>query len=263
MREWIEFHKLVGVKHFYLYNNLSTDNFKELLAPYIKNNEVELFDWPFERARGSWDTVVQCNAYNDALHRTQGVAKWVAFIDLDEFLFPVVVDNLATFLNDYEDYGGLCVNWVMFGTSNVEAIPENGLMIEYLSMAGDLDHKHNHHVKSIVRPDRTEKFGNPHFATYKKGFFQVNSDKLQFEGPLSPYTTQSKVRINHYYTRDIKWLLEKKMPDTISFLAENHEYTKQLEAIEWCLAAAKYFSVRKDEAILKYLEDLKRIMAVS
>ena len=166
------------------------------------------------------------------MHRTQGVAKWVAFIDLDEFLLPVVVDNLATFLNDYEDYGGLCVNTVMFGTSNVEAIPENGLMIEYLSMAGDLDHKHNHHVKSIVRPDRTEKFGNPHFATYKKGFFQVNSDKLQFEGPLSPYTTQSKVRINHYYTRDINGYWKKSCRILFHFSRRFMNILSNLRAIE-------------------------------
>ena len=26
LREWIEFHKIVGVEHFYLYNNFSTDD---------------------------------------------------------------------------------------------------------------------------------------------------------------------------------------------------------------------------------------------
>lgn len=263
MREWIEFHKLVGVKHFYLYNNQSNDNFKEILAPYIECHEIELFDWPFERQKGAWDTVVQCNAYNNALNRIRGIAKWVAFIDLDEFLFPVAVDNLSQFLIDYENYGGVCVNWAMFGTSNIEVIPDNGLMIEYLTMGGILDHEHNKHVKSIVRPERTEKFISPHYARYNKEFFQVTPDKVQFEGAFSPFPSHSKVRINHYYTRDIKWLMEKKMMDTISFLAKDHEYAKQFQVIEWCTAAAKNFSIRKDEAILKYVKELKKALNVT
>ena len=35
LREWIEFHRLVGVERFFLYNNRSTDDHLEVLAPYI------------------------------------------------------------------------------------------------------------------------------------------------------------------------------------------------------------------------------------
>src|SRR4051812_43400023 len=48
LREWIEYHRIVGVEHFYLYNNLSTDNYLEILQPYIAEGIVELFDWPVE-----------------------------------------------------------------------------------------------------------------------------------------------------------------------------------------------------------------------
>ena len=34
LKEWIIYHhKVLGVKHFYLYNNDSTDNFIEILSP--------------------------------------------------------------------------------------------------------------------------------------------------------------------------------------------------------------------------------------
>ena len=35
-REWVEFHRLVGVERFFLYNNFSEDNHMEVLAPYIE-----------------------------------------------------------------------------------------------------------------------------------------------------------------------------------------------------------------------------------
>src|SRR5919198_1069368 len=45
LREWIEFHRLVGVERFFLYNNYSEDSHREVLAPYIENDIVVLHDW--------------------------------------------------------------------------------------------------------------------------------------------------------------------------------------------------------------------------
>ena len=47
LKEWIEFHKLVGVTTFYLYNNLSEDDYNAVLEPYIASGEVKLEQWPF------------------------------------------------------------------------------------------------------------------------------------------------------------------------------------------------------------------------
>src|SRR5262245_48829439 len=63
LKEWIEFHRLVGGQHFYLYNNLSTDNYQEVLAPYIREGIVELIDWPFPSSNFfEWDQI-QVKAY--------------------------------------------------------------------------------------------------------------------------------------------------------------------------------------------------------
>lgn len=44
LREWIEYHLMIGVSHLYLYNNCSSDNYLAILKPYIKSGVVELFD---------------------------------------------------------------------------------------------------------------------------------------------------------------------------------------------------------------------------
>ena len=36
LREWVEYHKMIGVEHFWLYNDNSSDNFEEILEPYIE-----------------------------------------------------------------------------------------------------------------------------------------------------------------------------------------------------------------------------------
>ena len=46
LKEWLDFHILVGVTKFYLYDNESTDETKEILKPYIKSGIVEYNYWP-------------------------------------------------------------------------------------------------------------------------------------------------------------------------------------------------------------------------
>ncbi len=82
MKEWIEYHLLIGVEHFFLYNNDSTDNYAEVLDPYIKKGIVELIPWgqannaPWTDPGGDWHYVgYQLTSIDDcikrALHRTQ------------------------------------------------------------------------------------------------------------------------------------------------------------------------------------------------
>lgn len=41
IREWIEFHRLVGVSKFYFYDNESDDDTPDVLAPYIADGIVD------------------------------------------------------------------------------------------------------------------------------------------------------------------------------------------------------------------------------
>lgn len=42
--EWIEFHRRVGVEHFFLYDNLSTDRSREVLEQWVRAGLVTLSD---------------------------------------------------------------------------------------------------------------------------------------------------------------------------------------------------------------------------
>lgn len=207
LREWIEFHRLVGVEHFYLYNNLSQDNFKEILQPYIDQKIVELFEWPEESSNtNEWDAI-QVAAYNDGLKKAKGTTKWLAILDSDEFLFPVHTDSLSQFLKTYEKQpgiGGLLVSWVMYGTSWVEKIPEDKLLIETLVYSQSQGDKH---FKTILRPTHTTRVRSPHYAVYEKGFRHCTPS-----GGSPPFIEIDQVRINHYWSRDEWYLHQFKIP---------------------------------------------------
>jgi hypothetical protein len=212
LKEWIEFHRLVGVQHFYMINNLSVDHYLEILQPYIDEGLVDLIDWPYEHSIITAWNHIQCSAYEQIIKMVRGQVKWLAIIDTDEFIFPVEKDNLVDLLSKYEKYGGLSVNWQTFGTSLVSKIPDNKLLIEMLVLGLSETAEINKHVKSIVRPEYVIGCDNPHYVLYKKGYYQVNSDRVKFTGPFSPYIQVDAIRINHYTVRDEYFLHTVKLP---------------------------------------------------
>ena len=77
--EWLRFYDLVGVEHFYLYNNDSTDGHLAVLQRWIAAGKVTLHDIP--------GRAVQRLAVHHCLQTYRDQCAWLAHVDLDEFLF--------------------------------------------------------------------------------------------------------------------------------------------------------------------------------
>ena len=123
--EWVAFHKVCGVQHFYIYDNNETSTMKQVLKPYIEQGIVTLIPW--------YGEVKMFAAYNDAIARFKNESKYLAYIDADEFIVPTIdapicqlvemtFDRLNETASKYESriIGGIGVNWKVYGTSNHE-----------------------------------------------------------------------------------------------------------------------------------------------
>lgn len=194
--EWIEFHKKQGVQHFYLYDNLSSDNPKEVLSKYIKRGLVTLIDWPYESTGQDFFTI-QCNAYMDCANAHKKDVMWMAFLDTDEFLFCPEKTNLVKFLNVYINYGAVSAYWMMYGTSNVN-IPKNGKMLDHLLYRAKNDYFAHKIMKTIAQPRYIVNIPSPHEVTLK------NRVCVQME--------LNNLRINHYWSRDVDFFHNVKLP---------------------------------------------------
>ena len=51
LKEWLDFHRLVGVEKFFLYNNDSSDEYEQVLAPYIAQGIVTVHDFSISPPR--------------------------------------------------------------------------------------------------------------------------------------------------------------------------------------------------------------------
>ena len=174
----------MGVEHFYLYNHRSRDQYQEVLRPYIQSGLVELKEKPKVANRIKVFNRLQCQCYTECLKQAQGTSQWIAFIDIDEFLFPVKEQSLPQVLKRYEEFGGLIVNWHVFGTSNLKKLSGQRLLIEQLTRCSSKSYTLNRYMKSIVRPERASHFLNPHHPVYSGSYYQVNTDKIPSEGPF-------------------------------------------------------------------------------
>ena len=115
-------------------------------------------------------------AYADALERARCRTRWLAFIDLDEFLFSPGPTPLPAVLTDYEEHPGVVVNWQVFGSSGLRVKPD-GLVIETFVARARTQWVRNRRVKSIVDPTRATRPIGPHFFEYAGGALAVTEDR--------------------------------------------------------------------------------------
>jgi hypothetical protein len=139
LKEWIEYHKLVGVQHFYLYNNNSEDEYLEILKPYLQQNEVTLINWPNQKLEEwnglsfPWVETTQKTAYGHAFQIAKQTSEWIIPLDLDEFIIPVSTDTITEGLKKYQNMAQIQIYETTYGTADIDSIPAHLLLIETLN----------------------------------------------------------------------------------------------------------------------------------
>ena len=131
LKEWIEHYKLHGADHVYLVDDFSDDDYLPILQPYIDSGYVTLFKSDIsERYIGR-----QVDITNKYLLPIAKESKWIAQIDVDEFLYSPKEIDLKNILKKYENYGRVITNWVWFNSSDFIKHPKGGIVNNFTSRA--------------------------------------------------------------------------------------------------------------------------------
>ncbi len=251
LREWIEYHRLVGVERFYLYNHLSQDDCTSVLQPYIDQGIVVLEDVKSEPGNIFRWNALQVGAYNRTLKEVRGKVKWLAAIDIDEYILPIQPVKIPQILRAYEKHAGLAINWLCFGTSYIEHIPDDQLIIENLLLHAPRDYTHNQYVKLFVRPERVLGFVGPHTCGVSGDEKIVTIDGKSLNKKKSSTIIHEKIRINHYWTKDEDHL--------------NNVKLKRKHMGRWLSVvtqAARVLNSESDTLITRYAPQLRDRMAL-
>lgn len=199
-REWIEWHRSVGVDKFYIYDNGSADATKQVLQPYIDSGIVEYIPFPGHR--------MQLAAYDDCLLRHRYDVRWLAFIDLDEFIVPVKDGSIPEFLKRFEDRPVVEINWLIYGSGGVKEKTSEPVMKRF-RYHSRYDHPLNRHVKSIIDPRRVYGMIGCHEAARINGKAADSHGNTITRNFKERAPQQDVIRINHYAVRSRQEFIEK------------------------------------------------------
>jgi Glycosyltransferase family 92 len=190
LAEWLEFHLLAGVERFYLYDHESTDGSRELLAPYVDDGTVVVYDWAVYPG--------QREAFEDCVERHRHDCRWIAFFDLDEFLYSGAGRPVPEILRAFEPWPGVLVNRPAFGSAGRDAMPA-GLVTESYPLRSNISRR-NRAGKTIADPMRVTHCGGGHHFGYTEAYAV---DELLRPAPISRTLSVSfsRLRVNHYAVR--------------------------------------------------------------
>ena len=209
LREWIEFHRLMGVELFVIFDDNSTDNTVGVLEHYIASGVVILvhakrsFSMCAERDPSNvWHLQALCQnaVFNYALSQLRGKVEWMCNFDVDEFLWtPEGGAPLSLLLRTtYAGYDKIDIVSIVFGTNNIpQPIPADTLVIDAYTrraFAGQ--------VYPYFTPYDSDRFG--HKSLYRPGSIGgvgvhdavCKSSASCVVAKIAPLA--SDIRMNHY-----------------------------------------------------------------
>ncbi|WP_428243101.1 glycosyltransferase family 2 protein [Gynuella sp.] len=202
--EWIAYHLVIGIDHFVIANNDSTDESANILKKLTKLGIVTTVDFPTR-----WNVKPQLPAYRKLLSICPEWVDLVAIIDADEYITLMDEDQtiqpLINRLFANPDTAAVAMQWACFGSAG-QLFREEGMVIERFNRQSDPKFTANLNYKTIARKEAVSNFNNPHFVSLLSGQYvntrgePLNSKK---EG-VAQQLVWDHLRVNHYVTKSLE-----------------------------------------------------------
>lgn len=171
--EWLAHHLLAGVTSFRIYDNESTDGTTEMLAALSRRYPIEVVGWPAVEGRSP-----QLGAYNAGLQALRGACDFVAFIDVDEFLFAFPTADIGDALAKFSpDTGAIAINQRVFGSAGHEHYGAD-LVTSRFTLRAPVQYSENRYVKTICRPEFVDEIANVHRVVPARGLYVSSTQKI-------------------------------------------------------------------------------------
>lgn len=248
LREWLEFNHIVGVEHFYMYNNNSEDDFRPVLAPYIEKGWATLIEWPYDQQ--------QMECYKDCIKNFSGETKWLGFIDIDEFIVPKSTDNIYDYLKRFEqNRGSVKLYWRLYGSSGKMTRNLDGLVTEDFTVCWP---KYSETGKCFYNTAfgfdaDSQKNGCLHhsfWAKYNKNIPPINIFDHVCVGNINRADGDDfPIQLNHYFTKSYNEYAMKRAKGDVFFKNNPHDeayfYEHEMKCTSMDYSAYKYLTKLK------------------
>ena len=197
LEEFIIYHHIVGVEHFFIYDNNSDVPIKNRLNNFYFNRICTIIDFPGKSK--------QMPAYQHCIKHYGNKTKWLAIVDGDEYILPKKNWSIRDVLNNYEHAEAIGINWVLFGSNFYNNIQSGYLVDKYRHC----ENGQNPHIKSIVQPRYVRDVDHPHYVKVKNPSRYIDCKRNVISGPFNYNNTIDLIQINHYSFKSLEEFIQK------------------------------------------------------
>ena len=252
--EWILYHRMLGISHFFLYDDNPSFPLKDFLSPHA--DYVTVINWfGMDRAFN----IMGSNQSKSYLHGLVNYAvefDWVLFIDGDEFIVLRQHDTIPRFLSEFKDSVAVSLNWHVFGHNGYYENPE-GLITSSLTRRLK---EPNINIKTFNRPEKIVELLSAHYCIVDG--LRSDANNRPFRLDLYPGRTDL-AHINHYQCRSFKNWMNRSVRGDVLFRTENApdrhrwRFTEESLLQKFVESVAKDRNEFVDEYMLKYKDALE------
>lgn len=189
--EWIKYHIALGFQHIYIYDNSIDYSLKSK-----ESSIVTVIHFPGPQR--------QLEAYDIFVTSYKSKHKWAAFMDCDEFIVLKKHKNIIDFLNEYDEFSGVGLNWLFFGTANQLSYRDEPVTKRFQLCSTGLDSQ----IKCIVKISNIYKYTTPHSPILENGII-CNTNRNKIESDFNTDLNSNIAYIHHYYTKSEQEFREK------------------------------------------------------
>ena len=195
MEEWLCHHMAIGVDHFFLYDNGSTDELHEVLKPYADHGVVTTVYFPM---RG-----LQRDANNHVVRFFGDTTEWIAYVDIDEFLVPEHDESISEVMARYPDAEQVLVSRKEFCYSGHRTPVEGLVTEEYREYSERVPRMGTSEIlaKPIIRPRGTARVGIHNAFTVHGRTVNTAGQPTSEEATVIEDPSYTNLQMNHYFTK--------------------------------------------------------------
>jgi len=199
LEEWLRYHSLQGVEHFYIHDDYSTDGTMNILKEWENAGKATIYSG-FRKP----NMPPQQAFYDFIAKEKKEETVWCAFFDIDEFYQgEKTMNGLFGELGDA--VSAMEISWCHYGSSGL--LKNDGrLVIERFLKHSSLYIRYNRFPKTVAKLDNCMKCNNAHVFEYAKGII-LNSGKNDITSYDSRYRLSElkpcwdSCRLNHYHVK--------------------------------------------------------------
>lgn len=189
LKEWLDYHLAAGVDHFFIYDNDLADESKKILKPYIDAGFVNCILFLGKNKK--------IEAYNDAVKNFKFECRYIAFLDVDEFILPKTNQSIAEvteeILSENDKLGGMELNSFSYNAGNLAENPE-GALLDNFTRRG---RRPAEITNIIANPRKIDFLFNTRYAIYFDGALRLNEYSGKIIGEDKSALSE-KIIINNY-----------------------------------------------------------------